>query len=437
MKRMLSGLQRRVTSPLQTQTQTQESASPSPAGYDTPEAVVAREITNPEDDADPCPKKAFCESGSEPGATNTSSEYVHLPAIVEAAESSAAAAKEASVRIRKYLSSPAKATGTVQYNAIMLIRILSENPGHSFTRNFDAKFVSTVKELLRQGRDLSTQQMLRETLETFETQKSWDEDLAALLAMWKKEKSKMPPPPQVASQYQQPHFPRPVPTHGQLPPPEELASRISEAKTSANLLIQLSQSTPAAEVQSHELMREFSQRCQAASRSIQSYMAVENPPPDENTLLTLIETNDQLSVALSKYQRTLLNARRAMGSATPGATSPPPPATNSSGNSSGSSPVNGISNGETTQSRGANASPPFDSGSAAVLPTSPPPMHSSLNEPFSTSALPRFEAPASSPPPASVPASSQPAPRRYEYNADEFNVENPFADNTTEEHSRS
>lgn len=73
----------------------------------------------------------------------------------------------------------------------MLIRILSENPGHTFTRNFDAKFVGTVKELLREGRDMSAQQMLREMLEIFETQKSWDEDLAGLIAMWKKEKEKM------------------------------------------------------------------------------------------------------------------------------------------------------------------------------------------------------------------------------------------------------
>lgn len=73
----------------------------------------------------------------------------------------------------------------------MLIRILSENPGHTFTRNFDTKFVTTVKELLREGRDMSAQQMLRETLEMFETQKSWDEDLAGLIAMWKKEKVKI------------------------------------------------------------------------------------------------------------------------------------------------------------------------------------------------------------------------------------------------------
>jgi hypothetical protein len=117
-----------------------------------------------------------------------SNDYLHLPAIVEAAESSANAAKEAAVQIRKYLASPSKAQGSVQYNSIMLIRILSENPGHTFTRNFDTKFVGTVKELLREGRDMSAQQMLREMLEMFETQKSWDEDLAELIAMWKKEK---------------------------------------------------------------------------------------------------------------------------------------------------------------------------------------------------------------------------------------------------------
>jgi hypothetical protein len=36
----------------------------------------------------------------------------------------------------------------LQYNAVMLMRILVDNPGHTFTRNFDAKFVTTIKELL-------------------------------------------------------------------------------------------------------------------------------------------------------------------------------------------------------------------------------------------------------------------------------------------------
>lgn len=117
-------------------------------------------------------------------------EYLHLPAIVEAAESSPNAAKEAALRIRKFLSNPATSQPSVQYNAVMLVRILSDNPGHTFTRNMDVKFVNTVKDLLREGRDMGVQQILRETLDVFEAQRSWDEDLKLLLQMWTKEKER-------------------------------------------------------------------------------------------------------------------------------------------------------------------------------------------------------------------------------------------------------
>ena len=48
----------------------------------------------------------------------------------------------------------------------------------------------TVKELLRDGKDMSVQQILRETLDAFEMQKPNDETLAPLVAMWQKEKLK-------------------------------------------------------------------------------------------------------------------------------------------------------------------------------------------------------------------------------------------------------
>lgn len=98
-----------------------------------------------------------------------------------------------------------------------------------------------------------------------------------------------------------------------LPPPAELAQRIEEAKISAKLLSQVVQSTPPAEVLGNELMKEFVERCQSASRSVQSYIHSDSPPPDEDTLLTLIETNDQLATALSRHQRAMLQARRATG----------------------------------------------------------------------------------------------------------------------------
>lgn len=266
---------------------------------------------------------------------------LHLPVIVEAAESSPSAASEAAIRIRKFLSKENYQRAYVQYNAIMLVRILADNPGKSFTKNIDQKFVGTVKELLRDGRDMSVQQILRETLDTFEEQKANDETLALLTEMWKKEKGKMGkrfgssarmgeprrgPGYQHALQQpvqqnmmttrnpnnsnQQNYFARNHRPRG-LPPPAELAQRVEEAKTSAKLLSQVVQSTPPNEVLGNELIKEFVERCQSATRSMQDYIHSDNPAPDEDTLLTLIETNDQLATAMSKHQRALLQARRA------------------------------------------------------------------------------------------------------------------------------
>ena len=78
----------------------------------------------------------------------------------------------------------------MQYNAIMLVRILADNPGRTFTRCLDVRFTNTVKELLRTTRDPSVQQILRETLNSFETDKSDDEGLRPLLDMWLHEKAK-------------------------------------------------------------------------------------------------------------------------------------------------------------------------------------------------------------------------------------------------------
>ena len=298
---------------------------------------------------------------------------MHLPVIVEAAESSPSAASEAALRIRKFLSKENYQRAYVQYNAIMLVRILADNPGKSFTKNIDQKFVSTVKELLRDGRDMSVQQIIRETLDTFEEQKANDETLFPLIEMWKKEKGKMSkrfgpaarvgeprrgpgyqqalqqpvqqnsmPPRHSNNQDQQNYFARNHRPRG-LPPPAELAQRVEEAKTSAKLLSQVVQSTPANEVLGNELIKEFVERCQSATRSMQDYIHSDNPAPDEDTLLTLIETNDQLATAISKHQRALLQARRARG-ASPLSTAsaqagpfeaPSPPVTSPNGSRNG------------------------------------------------------------------------------------------------------
>ncbi|KAL8836953.1 MAG: hypothetical protein Q9170_002715 [Blastenia crenularia] len=298
---------------------------------DSPEATIARGI------------RLFCESG---GLNNQGEEVLHLPVIVEAAESSPDAAREAASRIRKFLSRDNYQRAYVQYNSIMLVRILADNPGKSFTRNLDSKFTNTVKELLRDGRDMSVQQILRETLDSFEVLKPNDETLAPLREMWKKEKkkwskhrsavngshldgnirSRYPSQQTVPGQsnlpvqnyistnprQEQNYFARNHRPRG-LPSPYELTLRIEEARTSSKLLLQVVQSTPPNEVLTNELINEFVERCQSASRSIQGYINSTDPPPDENTLLTLIETNDQISTALSRYQRAMLQARRITG----------------------------------------------------------------------------------------------------------------------------
>ena len=98
-----------------------------------------------------------------------------------------------------------------------------------------------------------------------------------------------------------------------LPSPSELSQRVEEAKTSAKLLTQLTQSTPPGEVLNNELLKEFADRCASASRSMQNYIHSDSPAPDEDTLLTLIETNDALAGAMSRHQRAVLTARKVTG----------------------------------------------------------------------------------------------------------------------------
>ncbi|RPB06143.1 hypothetical protein L873DRAFT_25740 [Choiromyces venosus 120613-1] len=310
--------------------------------------------------------KAFCASGDPQSQSTTPAgdEVLHLPTIVDLAESSPTAARAAAHTIRKFLESPSSSSSSsyltssnskkngrrsaaphhAQYNAIMLMRILSDNPGRTFTRNLgEAKFVAAVKELLKHGREPSVRQILVETLEYFDKKAGEaaagggdgvgeEEGLKGLLEVWAKEKktmaklSKSPPPHSSASgggglftsngQYQS--YPQPQPSSSyHLPDMQELAARISESQTSAKLLEQVLQSTPQAEVPHNELIREFADRCKVASRSIQSYISTATTATtagadgngmDEDTLAALVVTNDLLTMALGKHARAVKEA---------------------------------------------------------------------------------------------------------------------------------
>ncbi|KAI1851964.1 hypothetical protein JX265_008230 [Neoarthrinium moseri] len=332
MGKMLGNIRRKNTSAADVDPQNQ-----------SPEAVVAQSV------------KSFCESSG----TNSGDEVLYLPPIVEAAESSPQAAAECARLIRKYLKKDYWTRPSYQYNAIMLMRILADNPGPTFTRNMDQKAVDTIKELLRNGRDPSVQQMIMETMNAFEHNKSDDEGLTLLISMWTKEKEKAQKAGGRAPQYAPPQmvnsppvFPNSQSYHSQnyfsrhhtnrrLPDPVELASRLEEARTSAKLLQEAVTNTPPGEVLDNEFMREFADRCTSASRSIQGYMTAENPSPDNDTMENLIDTNEQLQSALSLHQRAMLNARKHAGLNTPGETAPEAglaPVSNGAGSSRRPSP---------------------------------------------------------------------------------------------------
>jgi hypothetical protein len=276
-------------------------------------------------------------------------EVTFLPPIVDAAESSPAAAAEAARLIRKYMHRDYWTKPSYQYNSIMLMRILADNPGPAFTRSMDKKFLDVTKELLRGGRDPSVRHILMETLDAFETQKCHDENLGPLIEMWKKEKEKAykaygvgcqtyelepqhkvltnnmqgRPPPPVAGPPQPYNVPS-VDPHSQnyfsrshhnkrLPNPVELANRLEEARTSSKLLEQVVACTPPSEILSNDLIKEFADRCLSASRSLQGYMSSTDPAPDNETMESLIDTNEQLQTALNQHGRAVLNARKQLG----------------------------------------------------------------------------------------------------------------------------
>lgn len=120
--------------------------------------------------------------------------FLHLPVIVDNAESSPSAAALATTILRRNLADSKNNSRTfVLYNSIMLLRILSQNPGETFTRGTsEPKFVAAVKGVLKSTRDPTVMQLLYETLEHFSTDEARMQDpgLSALREMWAAEKEK-------------------------------------------------------------------------------------------------------------------------------------------------------------------------------------------------------------------------------------------------------
>lgn len=204
--------------------------------------------------------------------------------------------------------------------------------------------------------------------------------------------------------------PPPRPYQRTLPTTEELAARIEEARNSAKLLTQFVQSTPPTELEGNDLVKEFFDRCQTGQRLIQSFIQANNPSPDEDTLLTLIETNEEISVAISGQQRAVLNARKLKSS------SP------QSGSGDQITPVASPGSGSSAVASGANipAAPAAPAAPAVPVQTRPEPAVAELPNTVMTGGR----------------APTAASTGRYEYNAEEFQVRNPFADDNVESNGR-
>ncbi|KAM0254911.1 hypothetical protein ACHAQJ_006283 [Trichoderma viride] len=305
MNKMLGSIRKKTVS-------TDRSTATTPG--DTPEVTAHNSV------------KAFCESGG----SLKNDEVLFLPPIVDAAESSPTAAAECARIIRKYMAKEYSSRSSWQYNAIMLMRILADNPGETFTRNLDTKFVDTARTLLKSTKDSSVRQILMDTLDDFERSKFYDANLTLIISMWQEEKDKaikqhgsraptLPvrptqtlAPDNFNSGHSQNYFSR---HHNnlRLPEPTELTSRLDEARESAKLLEQLVMNTPAVELLDNDLVKEFANRCLSASRSVQGYMVSTDPAPDNDIMENLIDTNEQLQTALSQHQRAMLSARKQLG----------------------------------------------------------------------------------------------------------------------------
>ncbi|CAK7223063.1 hypothetical protein SBRCBS47491_005074 [Sporothrix bragantina] len=315
---------------------------------ETPEAAAQRLV------------RTFCMSEvDEAGA-----EVALLPSIVEAAESSPQAAAECARYIRKFMYKDYWSRPNFVYNAIMLMRILVENPGLTFTRNFDKKFVDTVRDLLRGCQHAHIVHFLIETLQDLESKGAVDDGIGRLVEMWQKEKAKSksaysnqpqqqqgsqggrgglwqrPQPPMWSGQgqnsgpssysngqgYADPGgfvgpgynlsrgpYERGHSSAATLPKPSELRRRLREAKTTASVLADVVNTTTPAALLKHDLADDLSARCRRATNQVLEYLNTRDPIPDNNEMADLLATHEVLEQTLHHYHRAVLEARKSLG----------------------------------------------------------------------------------------------------------------------------
>ena len=321
-----------------------ESGAPAVGGAESPAASMAGEgVANETPEAAAARLvRAFCMSD----VNDAGAEVALLPSIVEAAESSPQAATECARYIRKFMHRDYWARPNFVYNAIMLMRILVENPGMTFTRNMDKKFVDAVRDVLRGCEHAHVVHFLVEALQELEAKSAADEGIGRMVEMWRKEKAKSksaygPAPSQQAQPARSGFWQRPQPAwhqqpqqmpvpmqqqsappttrterrHGSsatLPKPRELRKRLDEAKTTAGVLADIVNTTTSSGLLKHDLADDLVSRCRRAAGQVLEYLDTKDPFPDNQEMAALLSTHEVLQQTLRHYYGAVLEARKAV-----------------------------------------------------------------------------------------------------------------------------
>lgn len=97
-----------------------------------------------------------------------------------------------------------------------------------------------------------------------------------------------------------------------LPKPRELRKRLDEAKTTAGVLADIVNTTPSSGLLDHDLADDLVSRCRRASGQVLDYLDTREPLPDNHEMAMLLSTHEILQQALHHYHGAVLEARKAI-----------------------------------------------------------------------------------------------------------------------------
>ncbi|KAK9456885.1 hypothetical protein V1511DRAFT_495568 [Dipodascopsis uninucleata] len=252
---------------------------------------------------DPKGKRSFSlgmKLGSKPEKSKESNgdEVIYLPTIVDCAQATPAAAREAIRAVRKRID-PKHGSGSVtQYNAIMVLRILIDTDSIAVQEAIgsDDKLAPILKTVLKNSRDPSIVDFLRDTLVRCASTKGDVEGFSALhsiyykyLAKGRSKNSRKQQLSEIKVRSLQ----------------ERIDDMVQECRESANLLEQIVSTTPPASIAGSTLVFEFYQRCDTLEKEVTRYLNDDSSHIDEQRMVKLIESNDALKAALNAHKLAL------------------------------------------------------------------------------------------------------------------------------------